>query len=104
MSEVPCKHCGEPFDKRGIGAHEAHCDGETPEPELTPLETSVHDRDNGRCRRCEADEDLVYHTVNGAIGRERPNVVTLCAACENEIEGVHPRTKRTKIQSQWLLD
>lgn len=102
MTEVECEYCGELFDKRGIGAHQRHCDGaheETMTPELDGLEAKARERDDGQCRRCDASERLVTHEVDPDVGQELANVVTLCGTCEAEIEGLHPRTKRTKIRS-----
>lgn len=108
---VPCDHCGELYDRRGIGAHEASCseassdedtsapsDTTDADPEWGGVELEVLERDNGQCRRCGSDEDLVVHVINRAILGKRSNLVTLCADCEAEIEGLHYRTKRTAIQ------
>ena len=101
MSEVVCEYCGDSFDTRGIGAHQRYCDGAneaTVTPEPAGLEATVRARDDEQCRRCEATTALGVHTVNPAVGQELANLVTLCARCAAELEGLHPRTKRTKIR------
>ncbi|NGM69180.1 hypothetical protein G6M89_09200 [Natronolimnobius sp. AArcel1] len=104
MSDVECENCGEMFDKRGIGAHKAHCSGgnqdEDPdEPEFDGLEAEVYERDDGACLRCDATENLTIHTVNPGVRAEKSNLVTICESCEAEIGDLHHRTKRTKIRS-----
>ncbi|AUX08928.1 hypothetical protein AArcSl_1297 [Halalkaliarchaeum desulfuricum] len=100
---VECEYCGEEFDKRGIGAHKAHCDGAeeaqtAPRQAVDGLEAEVYARDNGQCRRCGAEESLDVHQVDSDKEPVRANLVIVCAECEAEIEGLHPRTKRTKIR------
>lgn len=106
MTETECSYCGEFYDVRGIGAHEASCDAsiETADAGLPvdsddPVDAHVVSRDDGTCVRCETDEDLHLHEVDPSVGHEKANVVTLCADCEGDVDGLHPRTKRTKIRS-----
>lgn len=104
MSDVQCEYCGEYYDKRGIGAHQRHCEGaeadeSTPEAGMSQLEAAVHERDNGRCVRCDTDADVVIHQIDTNTERQKPNLVTLCESCDSEVADLHPRTKRTKIQS-----
>ena len=103
MTDVECEYCGESFDKRGIGAHQRHCDDaqqETMTPELAGLEAEVRERDDGQCASCGTDSGLVAHEVDPDVGQERANLVTLCGHCEAQLEGLHPRTKRTKLRSE----
>lgn len=106
MTEVQCQYCGELFDERGLGAHQRHCDSAT-EAEVTPddesltgLAAEVRDRDDGRCLRCGADSSLRVHEVDPDVGHQRANLITLCDSCEAGLEGLHPRTKRTKVHTQ----
>jgi len=102
MSEVDCEYCGDSFDKRGLGAHQRYCDGAqeaTVTPESAGVEATVRARDDEQCRRCGATSALGVHTVSPAVGQELANLVTLCAPCGAELDGLHPRTKRTKIQT-----
>jgi len=103
MTEVVCEYCGDSFDKRGIGAHQAHC-SEANEEEMQPkrsgFEAEVRARDDEQCVRCESTEALVIHEVDADVGHERANAVTLCKPCEQELSGLHPLTKRTKIRAQ----
>ncbi|MDB2225605.1 hypothetical protein PM023_13090 [Halorubrum ezzemoulense] len=106
--EVECEYCGDSFDKRGLGAHQVHCDDaqeEETQPDSIPSEPSdfeakVRTRDDGQCARCESTQGLVVHDVDPDVGQERANAVTLCVACDEELSGLHPRTKRTKIGAQ----
>lgn len=102
--EVECEYCGDSFDKRGIGAHQASCDEaieETTQPDYDDsLEAKVRARDDGACVRCGATDSLTLHIVDPDVGSERiANVLTLCADCDDDVEGLHPRTKRSKIHS-----
>ncbi|CDK39654.1 hypothetical protein [Halorubrum sp. AJ67] len=106
--QVECDYCGQEYDKRGIGAHEAHCDEATEEEmqpdsgasDLSTFEAEVRARDDGQCARCESIEALVVHDVDPDVEQERANAVTLCEQCEDELTGLHPLTKRTKIGAQ----
>lgn len=73
MSEVECEYCGDSFDKRGIGAHQRHCDGAEEEamtPELDDLEAEVRRRDDGQCRRCGGSKNFVAHEVDPDVSHE----------------------------------
>ena len=101
MSEVVCEYCGDSFDTRGIGAHQRYCDGAneaTVTPESAGIEATVRARDDGQCRLCNTSENLLAHEVDPDVGQELANLVTLCARCAAELEGLHQRTKRTKIR------
>lgn len=107
MGKVECEYCGDLFDSRGLGAHQVHCDeateesGTEEETILEPedeIEAHVVARDQGTCTRCGVDDASVHHIVDPDVGREKANVVTLCGDCDDDVSGVHPRTKRTKIR------
>lgn len=101
--QVECDYCGQEYDKRGIGAHQAHCDealGEEIQPDPSGFEAEVRARDDGQCTGCGATEDLRVHDVDPDVGRERANCVTLCEPCEAELSRLHSLTKRTKIDVQ----
>ena len=103
MTEVQCEYCGEYFDKRGLGAHQAHCDAaqeEHNQPDYDDIfEAKLRARDDDECISCGSQTELTFHTIDPAVDRELRNVVTLCTGCANDVEGLHPRTKRTKIRS-----
>lgn len=105
MTETECSYCGEFYDVRGIGAHEASCDASLEKADAgldvdldDEVEAHVASRDDGTCVRCGGDEDVRLHEVDPSVGHEKTNVVTLCADCEDDVDGLHPRTKRTKIR------
>ncbi|MCU4754253.1 hypothetical protein OB919_20095 [Halobacteria archaeon AArc-curdl1] len=102
MSEVECEYCGELFKEQGLGTHQRFCGGAEEEdgqddPTHTDLEETVLERDNRACRRCNVQDDLVVHRIDSAQSDNLRYLATLCVRCDGEIEGLHPRTKRTKI-------
>ena len=105
MSEVQCEYCGEYFDKRGLGAHQAHCDAaqeEHSQPNYDDFfEAKIRARDGDNCVSCGADDDLTFHRIDPNADRELRNLITLCADCSSEVKGLHPRTKRTKIHDDY---
>jgi len=107
MSEHTCP-CGFETDTpQGLGAHQRHCDeyqalqeedeggDEEDEPVFTHEEEEAYERDNGACRRCGADGDVVHRFRDN--DDSLPNLVTLCEGCESLIEGKNPHTKRTQV-------
>ena len=103
MTEIVCEYCDDSFDKRGIGAHQAHCSEANEgvvQPAPSGFESEVRARDDEQCVRCESTEALVVHEVDANVGQKRANAVTLCEPCEVELSGLHPLTKRTKIGAQ----
>ncbi len=103
MSEAQCEYCGEYFDKRGLGAHQAHCDAakeEHSQPDYDDFfEAKLRERDGDECVSCGAQTGLTFHSIDPDAERELRNVVTLCKGCVDDVQGLHPRTKRTKIRS-----
>lgn len=102
--DVQCEYCGEYFDKRGIGAHKASCNEaieETSQPDYDDtLEANVRARDNGACVRCGTTDSCTLHTIDPDVGSDRiANILTLCADCDDDVDGLHPRTKRSKIHN-----
>jgi 5-methylcytosine-specific restriction endonuclease McrA len=102
MTEVECEYCGELFDEQGLATHKHYCDEAPDEDESEPmadyseLEREALDRDDGACVRCKAEAELTVHTVDPDVGEQLSNLMTLCVECEEEVSGLHPRTKRTK--------
>jgi len=124
---VECEYCGEEFKSQGLATHQRFCDEkpdeeqdghdsstdaisdeESPEDDDTTtrdnrsgrwsdFEADVVDRDNGECRRCSSDENLVVHTVDPDGKQRLQNALTLCEECDAYVEDFHPRTKRTAI-------
>lgn len=102
--EVQCEYCGEYYDKRGIGAHQASCDEaieETSQPDYEDsFEAEVRSRDNDECVSCGSTTALSLHTIDPDVGSDLlPNVLLLCADCTDDVSDLHPRTKRTKVHS-----
>ncbi|WP_152422174.1 hypothetical protein [Natrialba asiatica] len=105
MSDVECEYCGEAFKEQGLPAHQRYCDAVEEEgsqggPEYSDLEEAVLERDDNACVRCDADGDLIVHKIDPSGEDENRNLVSVCGDCDGEIDGLHPRTKRTKIQSE----
>jgi len=99
---VDCEYCGESFKKQGLAAHQRYCDAKEAEeatavPEYEGTEAKVVDRDDERCLRCESTAELVVHQIAPDRDVAINNLVTLCEGCEADLDGLHPRTKRTKI-------
>ena len=104
MSKVECEYCGEYFKEEGLATHHRFCDaaeedGSQEDAGHSELEETILERDNDSCARCESEEHLVVHQIDPNRGDVRSNLVTLCEECDAELEGLHPRTKRSKIQN-----
>ena len=61
------------------------------------LELDAFERDDGQCRRCGESEtpltvEKFYPSREGLA-----NLVTLCEKCDDNLSGLNPRTKRSKV-------
>ena len=102
MAQVECEFCGDEYDEQGLAAHQRYCDeaeeaGSNNDAEYSELEETGLERDDRSCECCEDEDNLVVHEINPKYDDDIRYLVTLCKDCEAEIEGYHPRTKRTKI-------
>lgn len=101
---VDCEYCDESYKKQGLAAHQRFCDAKEAEeattvPEYEGTEATVVERDDDRCLRCDSSAELVVHQIAPDRGDAINNLVTLCEGCDSDLDGLHPRTKRTKIQN-----
>ncbi|MCU4744510.1 hypothetical protein [Natronoglomus mannanivorans] len=104
MTKVECEYCGESFKEQGLATHQRFCDAAEEDDsqdgaEYSELEEAVLERDGDVCARCEGTEHLVVHQIKPDHDDDQRYLVTLCEECDDELDGLHPRTKRTKIQN-----
>ena len=84
MTEVQREYCGGYYDKRELGAHQAHCDAaqeEHNQPDYDDIfEAKLRAQYGHKCVSCGAQTELTFHTIDPDTDRELRDVVTLYAA------------------------
>lgn len=115
--EELCEYCGKAYSPQGISMHEQHCDenpanqdddsdegDDAADPsgvgvlaDSSEVGEAVLERCDGTCQFCEDVEVETLHKLNPDDGRTTANLVGLCRSCEDELEGLHPLTKRSKV-------
>lgn len=102
---VECPDCGNSYKgERGLSTHQRMSDCEASDDcgdeEAAPacvyssLEQQALDRDEV-CRGC-SSEQIEPHYLNSDV-EKLSNIVSVCDDCLDEIDGLHPRTKRTVL-------
>lgn len=108
--------CGfEAKNSQGLKVHQRSCDEYEPDDgeddaaaaeaeaqcDYSDFEEDVIERDDGECVNCDTDSELVVHKIKPDGSDERlSNFKTLCEGCDDELEGLHHRSKRTLIRKE----
>lgn len=61
---------------------------------------AVLERSDGTCQLCEDEDVEVLHKLIPDGEQVTRNLVGLCESCDGKLEGLHPRTKRSKVYHQ----